>query len=185
VINDQTMASVSTFARDPVTGAVAETSFALALAAQLGQALRQRRRLAVLLAGVDRFAAANERWGRSTADDMLAAIARRLGAILPIDGLLARYQSDQFAALCAVTSLEQAAALAHRLRRRVTDRPFFVAGVDDGPFFTVSVGVAVAPASVHARAPDIMKAAEVALQQAKDGGRNRIVVAGSDADATA
>lgn len=171
------MAKSPPLARDPVTGAIAPANLDLALAEQLVQAVRQRQRLAVLLAGVDRFAAANARWSRATADDLLAAIARRIGAILPIEGRLARYRGDQFAALCAVPSLEHAAKLASRLRSRVSDRPFRVAGDEDAFFFTVSVGVAVSPASGPVRFGDIMQAAAVALQQAKDAGRNGIALA--------
>jgi diguanylate cyclase (GGDEF)-like protein len=166
--------------RDPVTGAIAPASFADAVADQLGEARRQRQPLAILLAGVDRFSEANARWGRATADDLLAAIARRIGAILPIDGLLARYRGDQFAALCKVASVEKAAALATRLQRRVSDRPFRVAGADDAYFYTVSVGVVVSPAPVNVRPHDLMAVAEDALRQAKDAGRNWIVVGGRD-----
>ena len=173
------MANPRPLARDPVTGAIAPTSFAWAFSEQLSEAQRQGQRLAVLLAGVDRFAEANARWPRATADDLLAAIARRIGAILPIEGLLARYQSDQFAALCAVGSLEQAAAFATRLRRRVSDRPFRVAGADDAYFFTVSVGVAISPASADVRLREVMELAEAALRQAKEAGRNRMAVAGT------
>jgi two-component system cell cycle response regulator len=163
-------------ARDTVTGAVAETHLPRALAEQLVKAVRQGRRLAVLLAGVDAFRTANERWGRAAGDDVLAAIARRIGAVLPVDGVLARHGGDQLAALCAVTSVEQAVALGERLRTRVSDRPFHVPSANDAFFFTVSVGVVLAPPSARVPPGALLASAEAALRQAKEAGRNRVVV---------
>jgi diguanylate cyclase (GGDEF)-like protein len=165
-------------ARDPVTGAVAETHLARALAEQLVQAVRHGKRLAVLLAGVDAFRTANERWGRAAGDEVLAAIARRIGAVLPVDGVLARHGGDQLAALCAVGGIEQAAALGERLRTRVSDRPFHVPVANDAFFFTVSVGIVVAPPTARASPAALLSAAEAALRQAKAVGRNRVVAAG-------
>ena len=78
----------------------------------------------------------------------------------------------EFALLLPETTLAHAELMAERLRRQMAENPL-VAKSDRIPA-TVSIGVAVADETMAGIA-DLMKAADHALYNAKDGGRNRVI----------
>jgi diguanylate cyclase len=136
--------------------------------------------VALLLLDVDQFKEVNDTLGHAAGDELLQVIAARLGALAKPGELLSRLGGDEFALL--VTSLpplgEQTAlrtrqpTLRQALRRarQIVEHlaaPTEVAGVQLS--VEASVGVAVAPAGA-ADMTELLRRADVAMYQAKDGG---------------
>jgi diguanylate cyclase (GGDEF)-like protein len=133
----------------------------------------------VLLVDLDGFQEINDELGHAAGDALLLEVARRLRAALPGADLLARHGDDEFAAVWRGAAPPDAAerALA-RLRPpyRVGDRSVHLTG---------SAGVVVAgerPVGPDAVAPggrrssaEVLRDAGLALQVAKEGGKDRIV----------
>ena len=141
------------------------------LAAQLQEAARQHRALAVLIAGADGIAWINKRWGRAAGDSVLRKLARRLAASLAPEDVFARYAGNRFGIIRWVASADRAAAFAQHLSSRVDGAPFEIPGGRDAAFLTISVGLAFV--DPPGDAPVAVAAAEEALRRAKDGGGNR------------
>jgi diguanylate cyclase (GGDEF)-like protein len=76
--------------------------------------------------------------------------------------------------LCTQTDTQGAAITAKGLIQALAEKPFTTAGK-----VTASVGVAQWQAGETAE--QLMKRADLALYEAKNGGRNRVVVSGSSA----
>jgi diguanylate cyclase (GGDEF)-like protein len=162
---------------DELTGAFTRSFLEDALAKTFATPGTARRGVLILL-DIDKFGAVNEDKGRSSGDLLLTAIGHRIGRIVGVDDIVARYGADEFGVFCNGASADYGAALAQRFRARVADIPFEITQRrQDSYFFTVSIGVASFPATPIASPGELCAAAEQALARAKSEGGNRVRVA--------
>jgi diguanylate cyclase (GGDEF)-like protein len=173
---------------DGLTGVANRRHFDQALERAWQEASSTGKSLSVALLDVDHFKRYNDHFGHLEGDECLRSVARALsgavrgGAERPND-LIARYGGEEFAAILIATQ-DQAAVVAERLRAAVEGlkRPHPLSSV--GGIVTISVGVAtILPGDAAASVATLCAAADAALYQAKDTGRNRVVGGKREADA--
>jgi diguanylate cyclase (GGDEF)-like protein len=123
--------------------------------------------LSLVVVNVDRFKAINAEHGQPAADEVLREVSRLLIRHSRSFTIIARLDGDEFAALLANTPKAGAVTYAQRIRSVIESHPFA-----DGTV-TASFGVAGLPADAVS-ADDLLAAAQRALQDAKDQGRNRV-----------
>jgi diguanylate cyclase (GGDEF)-like protein len=128
---------------------------------------------------VDYFKRFNDQYGHQAGDACLKAIAKALVQSLrrPYDKV-ARYGGEEFACLLPNTDLLGAQSIAQRMvdQVRALAIEHLPSGVD--PNVSISVGVAALDAAAeHASPTDLLKAADLALYEAKRAGRARIACA--------
>ena len=151
--------------RDPLTGLPNRSWFLERLRTALA---RDHHRVAVLLCDLDEFKLVNASLGHPTGDRLLVECSRRLTGALRPGQVLARVAGDEFAVLCEDVGLEEAGAVAERLRAAIgTTATIGTATVPLG----CSIGVALSrPGGTP---DDLIRAADTALYRAKDQGRGR------------
>ena len=144
------------------------------------RSLRTGSPLAVAMIDIDRFKAYNDGFGHQRGDDCLRRVAAELADGLPRSGdSICRYGGEEFAVVLPATDLEGARQVAEQLRRRVEVLGDRNPGSDVAPVVTVSCGVAAAVPDVHGGDPrSLVTAADRALYEAKNSGRNRVVAGG-------
>lgn len=127
----------------------------------------------ILLVDLDRFKIINDGLGHSVGDELLSAMAKRLGKDLPPGNTIARLVGDQFAILLPNGSgLPAATVLAKHLESSLT-RPLEAKG--RSIYFTASIGIAMATPETE-RPEEILSDAETAMYRAKKmGGAQRVV----------
>ena len=142
------------------------------------RALRSGQPVSLLMIDADNFKTFNDRFGHQAGDAALASIgiciaesARRAG------DCAARYGGEEFALLLPDTKLDDAYAVAERIRGAVTaTREAQGSRPDKTP--TISIGVAEMAPRKGLTAEELFKAADAALYMAKGQGRNRTVCSG-------
>jgi diguanylate cyclase (GGDEF)-like protein len=154
---------------DALTGVSSRRRLDHVLRQELAAAARGRN-LSVVMLDVDRFKSVNDRFGHDAGDEVLRAVARVLqqGARLP--DVIGRWGGEEFMVVCTDTPAEGAAVLAERLAQALRETALPVVGR-----VTASFGVAQAVAGDSER--DLVDRADCALYQAKETGRDRVVVA--------
>ena len=128
--------------------------------------------VAGLLVDLDNFKTINDTHGHRVGDDIIRAVADRIGRSLQADDLLVRLGGDEFLVLVVDHSPDQAARLADRIRDGLTEP----VRVGEHSFsLTCSIGVAsFAPDMLNH--DSLLRCADIALYAAKDAGRNRTAV---------
>ena len=127
--------------------------------------------LSVALFDLDHFKGFNDRYGHEVGDEVLKTFAGVLGAATRRMNLSARFGGEEFISVLTDADREAARAFAERVRRGL--------GAIDLPWGPVTVSCGVATYEKGMGAPDfLVAAADQALYAAKEGGRDRTVVAG-------
>jgi len=130
-------------------------------------------RSALLLIELDDFKALNERHGQAAGDSVLRAVGECLRAACDRHDLLARWGGASFLVARHDTSAEAAQALAGHLRLAIER---LVVDLAPGEHLTLTASVGMAPLPLFGDAPaqpdDSLRAADRALQGARQSGRN-------------
>lgn len=130
---------------------------------------------ALLLIDIDLFKAINDRGGHPFGDEVLIASATCLRERVPQVATLARLGGEEFVVLCSGHDREAAMTLAENLRKAISAQGFTLEG--ETISISISIGVAVIKAGTDISLASWLKAADLALYQAKDSDRNRVVLA--------
>jgi diguanylate cyclase (GGDEF)-like protein len=157
---------------DPLTGLLNRRRFGELLANETARAKRLGHPLGLIMLDVDSFKEANDTHGHQTGDAVLEAAASLLANEVREIDVVARFGGDEFVAVLPETDLNGAAVLAERIRTKVAD---LKVKAPDGSTLTVtaSLGVASLPDSAH-DGETLLAAADLALYEAKRGGKNRV-----------
>jgi len=145
------------------------------LDSEINRSIRNDRTISLLLADIDRFKKFNDTYGHQTGDFLLKEFSRVAKEIIREYDLIARYGGEEFIFVLPETNSEEAMAVAEKIRQTIADYPF-----DDGSntyHVTISIGVASArPAGSEFLKDDLISLADEALYEAKNSGRNKVVL---------
>ncbi len=165
---------------DALTGLFNRRRFNDVLKREFAVTKRYRNTLSCLLVDLDHFKQINDRFGHDAGDQVLKEVARRiLNTVREVD-LAARYGGEEFAILLPHTSKTDAGIVAQRLLSNLRKQEFTFGG--ELIRITASIGCAGNSDVISEKPEDLVKAADLALYEAKNGGRNAVVVFRSAAD---
>ena len=157
---------------DGLTGLSNRRRMTEVLRSEVLRSQRLKHTFAVFMMDVDHFKLYNDTHGHPAGDELLKQLATILREETREVDLVARYGGEEFLVLLPETKARGAADLADRMRRRLEALPGQAGHV------TLSIGVAEFP--LHGDTGEkLIDVADAALYEAKRGGRNRVIVAGT------
>jgi len=131
----------------------------------------------VAMVDIDFFKKINDKYGHDVGDDVLRFLAATLGREVTSKGKAFRYGGEEFIILFPGKDSAEVRPCLEELRQAIAKRPFILRGHSSAErklSVTVSIGYAERLPG-HQKADEVVKAADVALYQAKEGGRNCVV----------
>lgn len=162
--------------RDPLTRLFNRRYMEETLDRELSRCKRSGEEIGVMIFDVDNFKSYNDSNGHDAGDFVLTEISRLIHAHLRKGDVACRYGGEEFVVIMPGAPVEAVMERADRIRRTVEEHEFVYKG-QSLEKVTVSIGVSSHP--VHGEAvEEVVKAADSALYQAKQAGRNRVVNAG-------
>jgi diguanylate cyclase (GGDEF)-like protein len=160
---------------DFLTGLKTRRHFEEQLDREIKRAERNGSPLSLVLIDIDDFKLVNDRYGHKTGDIILREIASRVMKDRREIDTVARYGGDEFILILPDTNLVGADHVAQRLRDDMEHASFAVGSFPQPIRLTISIGAASFPRDARSK-PDLLEAADVALYEAKHGGRNMVVL---------
>ena len=156
---------------DSMTGLYNRRHFMTFAATEWSRFQRYYRPLSVLMIDVDHFKSVNDRYGHAVGDQALISVANACLAGKRASDIVGRIGGEEFAMLLPETDLYQARIVADRICKAVAANMLQAHAVHFN--VTASIGFAAATVSMSGFEA-LLNAADQALYQAKDQGRNRI-----------
>jgi diguanylate cyclase (GGDEF)-like protein len=159
---------------DPLTGLFNRRYLDEVLERELALARRKGYAVSVVMSDIDHFKAVNDRYGHQTGDEVLKAFADLLVKRSRVTDICCRYGGEEFLLVMPEVPLEVAIQRAEAMRSALHD----MSVRSDADVVTVTASFGVASFPQHGeRADHLTSAADAALYQAKEAGRDRVMAA--------
>lgn len=161
--------------RDPLTGLLNRGALMKRFEAELHRARRYDHVLSALMVDLDRFKRVNDNHGHQTGDRVLKVVGRILRETTRENDVTGRYGGEEFLVVLPETGADDARRVAERIKGTMSRRTF----EGDGTSFTVTCSIGVA--GFEGQDGDtgwLLERMDDALYEAKQRGRNRVVIAG-------
>lgn len=158
---------------DGLTGLLNRRGLDKRLALEWARSQRDNAPVSAIMADIDHFKTYNDQQGHQRGDETLRKVARLLAQKVRQVDAVARYGGEEFLVILPRTTKDQAMAVARKLRRTIESSDFERGYLQPLGRVTISCGVATAPDDAES-ALDLLNAADQALYEAKDSGRNQV-----------
>lgn len=136
----------------------------------LALATRNEQRVALLLIDLDRFKTINDTYGHHAGDDLIIEVGHRLTSLVRTSDTVGRIGGDEFViVLPEVENIGQVQALGKRIIETL-GQPYMLLGSE--AWIGASIGLVLAPRDGMDRL-ELMRKADIALYEAKNGGRGQ------------
>jgi len=159
---------------DVMTGLLNRRAIMEGLGNEISRASRQKQTLCIAMCDIDFFKKINDGYGHLMGDQVIREVSQRITSILRPYDLAGRYGGEEFL-LVFNASKEDAYALLERVRLAIANSPFDYE--NNSINVTISSGVtAFFPATDDRQTQVLIDCADKALYQAKENGRNKVVL---------
>jgi diguanylate cyclase (GGDEF)-like protein len=159
---------------DSLTGLPNRTLILDRIEQTLTRARHNQEPVAVLFVDLDNFKAINDSLGHGTGDELLCAVARRLGGVIRETDALGRLGGDEFVVVAEGLSLAAGPELIAERLLEAFGEPFALGeGGETRVHTRASIGIAT---GVRSSAEELLRDADIAMYRAKWGGKSRYLV---------
>ncbi len=164
--------------RDPLTNALNRRSLFQGLETLFNEARREDEPLSFIMVDIDHFKSVNDRFGHGVGDRVIQYLAAILTEFSRPNDLVGRFGGEEFCVVLPGTRLEAAREIAERMRQAIQSGH----GADFTDLLRITASFGVAMLSDDLPNHDaLVEAADEALYEAKEGGRNRVVCRAAEA----
>lgn len=160
--------------RDELTQLYNRRHFQQMLPLEIKRSQRFQKPLAVLMIDIDYFKKFNDRYGHLAGDECLKEFVRVVNAKIREVDFFARFGGEEFVLILPSTSKEDGVVVAEKIIALVRQHEF-KAGAGKMERLTTSIGLAAYPEDAKS-VEELIDAADIALYEAKNTGRDRVVV---------
>ncbi|MDR2630941.1 MAG: diguanylate cyclase [Spirochaetaceae bacterium] len=162
---------------DPLTGALNRRSFMDRAIIELASCINHNISCSISMMDIDHFKQFNDTYGHQAGDEVLRHIVTVISSLLRKNDFLGRYGGEEFIFYFSHVDRGTSIAIAERVREAIAGSPV---KLKSGPVpITASFGVAVLQDSENPEENNDLETcihhADIALYQAKKGGRNKVV----------
>lgn len=156
---------------DPLTDLLNRRGLIKRASSYLAYLKRMKQDSVILMLDLDHFKAVNDRFGHDCGDQVLITVAQRLKMLLRQGDLLARWGGEEFLIFLPNTDSQQAQLIANRICHEIEAINWRELGLEH---LTTSIGIATISECMGFE--QTIKAADAALYQAKQQGRNQAIL---------
>ncbi|MGE7918711.1 sensor domain-containing diguanylate cyclase [Viridibacillus sp. NPDC093762] len=129
--------------------------------------------LTLLMIDIDEFKKYNDTYGHLKGDDLICQTVNIIKDVMADQGVISRYGGEEFAIVIREMGEVEARVLAEKIRSSVENAKFEHNGRSDLRFVTISIGGTTTFMHSFETVSDFIEAADQALYQSKNNGRNQ------------
>lgn len=158
-----------TSTKDELTGLYLRDVFDVVLRQKVEETKRNDQPLSLLMLDIDDFKIVNDTYGHQLGDDVLKKIGSTIKSLVRKMDLPARYGGEEMAVIMPDANREQVFDVAERIRKEISQLKY--------EHFSITISIGIGTVSREIKTPEkLLKTADNALYQAKDKGKNRVII---------
>lgn len=154
---------------EPMTGLYNRRTLDESLKKVIAIHYRAKAKYSLMLIDIDYFKSINDKLGHIIGDSVIEKTSAILKNQMRESDIGFRYGGEEFLLLLSNTNIEEAAVLAERIRKEVSEFNF------EDVNWNVTVSIGIAEGAYHITGNELISIADKCLYKAKDAGRNRVV----------
>ena len=155
---------------DPLTGIPNRYYLNQSFQAELKRYQRYRHTFSVVILDIDHFKRINDSFGHVVGDEVIRRLSKLLISHVRENDVVARWGGEEFLILCPETTRQGGQGLAEQLRKQIEQNDFALDTIE------VTASFGITEYRTGELIDDCINRADLALYQAKQTGRNKIVV---------
>ena len=161
---------------DELTGLLNYRVLMEKLAEEVRRKVRTAREFSFIMVDIDDFKRVNDRYGHLEGSRLIAQMGPLLKSACRTDStdICFRYGGEEFSVLLTETTIDEAEAVAERLRRSVEEYPFTVKLNHPEEKVTVSLGISSMAGDQQKTINELINEADIALYHSKAAGKNKV-----------
>lgn len=159
--------------RDSLTGLLKHADIKEQVALEVERSLRCGNPASVVMLDLDHFKQVNDRYGHAAGDNVIRALANLMRQRLRRIDSIGRYGGEEFVAVLPDCPAEQAKRIFDEIREHFAALSFHAGGRT----FSVSLSAGISQTDGQASGSELLERADQGLYQAKERGRNQVMVA--------
>ncbi|NET27675.1 diguanylate cyclase domain-containing protein [Okeania sp. SIO1I7] len=162
---------------DGLTGICNRRHFEEKLDQEWKRSTRENTSMSIIMVDIDYFKPYNDTYGHQQGDKCLQQVAQTISAAVKRPGdFVARYGGEEFVVVLPNTSIEGALKVAENIRTQIEALRIPHTASAVSKFVTSSLGVANSYCSTDSNPKILLEAADIALYNAKNAGRNQVYI---------
>ncbi|CAG9620300.1 diguanylate cyclase [Sutcliffiella rhizosphaerae] len=137
-------------------------------------AFQSEQPISLLLLDIDHFKQVNDNYGHAIGDLAIQFVAKNIQEVCKENGIVGRFGGEEFIVLLPNTTNKQASQIAEKLINAHRQQPFVL---ENGPSLSITISIGVCTSDQYLMSlEDMFQCADEALYEAKNQGRNQVVV---------
>lgn len=161
--------------KDSLTGLFNRRFFAEEAIRTISSALRKKTPLSIIMMDIDNFKTINDTYGHKNGDTVIITLAKKLKSMIRKTDVAARFGGEEFVLLLPETTVTNAYNVAENIRKEIES--YVILSDGKSIQFTISFGVTLYdPVRDDTNIENTLARADTGLYQAKNNGRNRVVL---------
>ncbi|MDR5873539.1 diguanylate cyclase [Halomonas sp. CUBES01] len=162
---------------DPLTGVFNRRYLQSQATNEISRGLRSNTPLSLITIDIDHFKRINDEYGHDAGDEVLKRLTTVVSGLLRQEDLLCRVGGEEFAILLPNTAISQAEQIAERIRTTIDTHEVTIEHEGDHQTLHITASFGVTHVELNETTlKAALKRADKGLYEAKETGRNRIVV---------
>ena len=164
---------------DALTGLNNRRQFDVRLGQEVSTAKRKKKPLCCIMVDIDYFKKVNDTYGHIAGDCVLKQVGQIIQEVLREYDIPSRYGGEEFSILLPYTTIQETFAVAQRLRKTIEEKEMDIseARVPNIKTIKVTASFGISEYVNTIKDPqELYKMADNALYEAKERGRNRVIV---------
>jgi len=153
---------------DPLTGLFNRRRLDNILTKEIELSVDTNRDLSIIFLDIDYFKVINDTYGHDIGDEILIGLSALITQTTRKNDFVSRWGGEEFMITLQSTSIDEATALAEKLRVKVQEHIFGCAG-------NITISLGVTSYEDGENRDSFTKRVDVALYEAKNGGRNKVI----------
>jgi len=129
--------------------------------------------LYVIMLDIDKFKKINDTYGHPIGDEVIKAVTKKISTFTSPQSVFGRIGGEEFAIVCHATSKENVIKQLEEMRKSI-EKIEILASKSEIVKCTISGGISMSNVNTQSL-DELLKEADVALYEAKNGGRNRVI----------
>lgn len=161
--------------KDGLTGVFNRRYFDSHLSQMMEKSKESRSPFCLMIIDMDHFKKVNDQYGHQSGDEVIKSVINLLKKAFRVTDLISRYGGEEFTVILRDADIEEGKVIADRAREKVANLKCHIPATDDPITQTVSIGIA--QYDINENTQEFIERVDKALYEAKETGRNKVVVA--------